>query len=229
MTRVNDLFATSNATPPPGLHAGIGGWVYAPWRGGMFYPAGLVQRRELEYASRHVACIEINGTYYGTQKPATYASWRDQTPDGFVFSAKAPKRIVTARKLASTGGQIEDFIEVAGRHRANQWCVACKVFNGPERLLGVGAAEVLGVHAPGGGDERQLRGALRILAVVGGAGLRDVEKLLRGLGLHVVLGRGESEQRVGGLADVRADAAGLGGDVVAGLAGGVGVARGVGG
>ncbi len=93
---------------------------------------------------------------------------------------------------------------------------------------GVGAAEVPGVHAPGGGDERQLRGALRILAVVGGAGLRDVEKLLRGLGLRVVLGRGESEQRVGGLADVRADAAGLGGDVVAGLAGGVGVARGVG-
>ncbi len=111
MTRVNDLFATSNATPPPGLHAGIGGWVYAPWRGGMFYPAGLVQRRELEYASRQLTSIEINGTYYGTQKPSVYAGWREATPDGFVFSAKAPKRIVSARRLASTGAQIEDFID----------------------------------------------------------------------------------------------------------------------
>jgi len=106
---LNDLFAS----PPPaldGIHVGVGGWVYAPWRGGMFYPDGLVQRRELEYASRHLTSIEINGTYYGTQKPATYAKWRDETPDGFVFSAKAPKRITQARRLAGTGAQIEDFV-----------------------------------------------------------------------------------------------------------------------
>lgn len=103
----------SNATLPPspeGIHVGIGGWVFAPWRGGMFYPEGLVQRRELEYASRHVTAIEINGTYYGEQKPATYAKWRDEVPDGFVFSAKAPKRITQSRKLAGTRSQVEGFI-----------------------------------------------------------------------------------------------------------------------
>src|SRR6478609_10495221 len=66
-----------------GIRIGIGGWTYAPWRDN-FYPKGLVQRRELEYASRHVSAIEINGTWYGAQKPATYAKWRDETPDGFV-------------------------------------------------------------------------------------------------------------------------------------------------
>ena len=68
------------------------------------------QRRELEYASRHLACIEINGTYYGAQKPATYAKWRDETPEGFVFSAKAPMRIMQSKALAKTGPQIEDFV-----------------------------------------------------------------------------------------------------------------------
>jgi uncharacterized protein YecE (DUF72 family) len=106
---MDDLFASTATTS--GFHIGIGGWTYVPWRGGMFYPVGLVQRRELEFASRQLTSIEINGTYYGTQKPAIYAGWRDATPDGFVFSAKAPKRIVTARRLAGTGGQIEDFID----------------------------------------------------------------------------------------------------------------------
>ena len=92
-----------------GIRVGIGGWTFAPWRDN-FYPRGLVQRRELEYASRHVSAIEINGTYYGTQKPATYAKWRDETPDGFVFSAKAPKRIMQSRALAKTGPQVEDFV-----------------------------------------------------------------------------------------------------------------------
>ncbi len=107
---MDDLFAAAPAPTAPGVHVGIGGWIYAPWRGGMFYPAGLVQRRELEYASRQLTAIEINSTYYGTQKPATYAGWRDATPDGFVFSAKAPQRITGARRLAGTGAQIDDFI-----------------------------------------------------------------------------------------------------------------------
>ena len=110
---MDDLFAS----PPPlatdgirdGIRVGIGGWTYAPWRTN-FYPAGLVQRRELEFASRQLTAIEINGTYYGAQKPATYASWREQTPDGFVFSAKAPKRIMQSRSLASTQAQVEDFV-----------------------------------------------------------------------------------------------------------------------
>ena len=105
----DDLFAAKPPKAVDGIRAGIGGWTFAPWRGN-FYPAGLVQRRELEYASRHVSAIEINGTYYGTQKPATYAKWRDETPEGFVFSAKAPKRIMASRVLAKAGAQVEDFI-----------------------------------------------------------------------------------------------------------------------
>ncbi|QRN42172.1 DUF72 domain-containing protein [Xanthomonas oryzae pv. oryzae] len=70
----------------------------------------MVQRRELDYANRHATAIEINGTYYGTQKPATYATWRDEVPPGFVFSAKAPRRITQARKLAGTKAPVEDFI-----------------------------------------------------------------------------------------------------------------------
>lgn len=103
-----DMFNdTMDATD--GIRVGIGGWTFAPWRDN-FYPKGLVQRRELEFASRHVTAIEINGTYYGTQKPATYAKWRDEAPDGFVFSAKAPMRIMQSKSLAKTGPQVEDFV-----------------------------------------------------------------------------------------------------------------------
>ena len=91
------------------IRAGTGGWTYAPWRDN-FYPAGLVQRRELEYASRHVTAIEINGTFYGAQKPATYAAWRAQTPDGFVFSLKAPRYATERRELASAGATVDSFV-----------------------------------------------------------------------------------------------------------------------
>lgn len=103
------LFPDACQAAGGGIAVGIGGWVFAPWRD-HFYPAGLAQRRELEYASRQVTAIEINGTYYGTQQPATYARWRDATPDGFVFSAKAPKRITQSRRLAGTRAQVEDFV-----------------------------------------------------------------------------------------------------------------------
>ncbi|HET7126216.1 MAG TPA: DUF72 domain-containing protein [Lysobacter sp.] len=105
---MTELFADAPG-PIDGIRVGIGGWTFVPWRDN-FYPKGLVQRRELEYASRHVSAIEINGTYYGTQKPATYAKWRDETPDGFVFSAKAPMRIMQSKSLAKTGPQVEDFV-----------------------------------------------------------------------------------------------------------------------
>jgi len=96
-----------------GIRVGVGGWTYAPWRDN-FYPKGLVQRRELEYASRHLSAIEINGTFYGAQKPATYAKWRDETPEGFLFTAKAPMRIVQSRTLARTGPQVDDFLAGIG-------------------------------------------------------------------------------------------------------------------
>lgn len=91
------------------IRVGIGGWTYAPWRDN-FYPAKLVQRRELEYASRHVTAIEVNGTFYSAQKPATYANWRAETPDGFVFSLKAPRYTTDRRVLAHSGKSIAAFV-----------------------------------------------------------------------------------------------------------------------
>lgn len=102
-------WSAQHVDPIDGIRVGIGGWTFVPWRNN-FYPQGLVQRRELEYASQHLSCIEINGTYYGAQKPATYARWRDETPEGFLFSLKAPMRIMQSRALAKTGPQVEDFI-----------------------------------------------------------------------------------------------------------------------
>jgi len=104
----DDLFDA----PPrshPHIRAGTGGWTYAPWRSN-FYPDGLVQRRELEYASRHLTAIEVNGTYYGAQKPASYAKWREETPDGFVFSLKAPRYATERAELAGAGKTIRDFV-----------------------------------------------------------------------------------------------------------------------
>jgi uncharacterized protein YecE (DUF72 family) len=104
-----DFDALPAPGPVDGIRVGVGGWTFVPWRDN-FYPKGLVQRRELGFASRMLSAIEINGTYYGAQKPATYAKWRDETPPHFVFSAKAPMRIVQARTLARTGPQVDDFI-----------------------------------------------------------------------------------------------------------------------
>ncbi len=87
----------------------MGGWTYAPWRGS-FYPAGLAQKLELEYASRRLNSIEINGTYYGAQKPATFAKWHDETPPGFVFCVKAPRFVMSRKVLADAGRTIEKFL-----------------------------------------------------------------------------------------------------------------------
>jgi uncharacterized protein YecE (DUF72 family) len=85
------------------IRVGIGGWTYEPWRG-VFYPEKLPQKRELEYASRQLTSIEINGTYYSTFKPDSWARWRAETPDGFVFAAKA-SRFCTNRKVLSEAGE----------------------------------------------------------------------------------------------------------------------------
>jgi len=90
------------------IRIGIGGWTYEPWRG-TFYPEGLSQKRELEYASRQLTSIEINGTYYGSQKPASFAKWHDETPDDFVFSVKAPRFAVNRKVLADAGASIARF------------------------------------------------------------------------------------------------------------------------
>ena len=85
------------------VRVGVGGWTYEPWRNN-FYPAGLPHSKELEYASRRLTAIEVNGTYYSTFKPPTFARWRDETPDGFLFSLKA-NRFATNRKLLATAGE----------------------------------------------------------------------------------------------------------------------------
>ncbi|PXV61553.1 Uncharacterized conserved protein YecE, DUF72 family [Dyella jiangningensis] len=106
----SDLFSPAPSQGPASrIRVGIGGWNFAPWRNN-FYPAGLVQRRELEYASRHLRAIEINGTYYGAQKPATYAKWASETPDDFVFSLKAPRYITEGKRLADAGRGIDGFV-----------------------------------------------------------------------------------------------------------------------
>src|SRR5215475_11271130 len=73
-----------------GIYIGVGGWVFEEWRDN-FYPKGLSQKKELEYASRHLTAIEINGTYYGSQRPDSFARWHDETPDDFIFALKGPR------------------------------------------------------------------------------------------------------------------------------------------
>ena len=81
------------------IYVGVGGWVYPDWRDN-FYPKGLPQKRELEYASTHLTGIEINGTYYGSQKPESFRKWRAETPDGFMFTLKGPRFATNRRVLA---------------------------------------------------------------------------------------------------------------------------------
>ncbi len=92
------------------IRVGIGGWTFEPWRGS-FYPPGLPHARELDYASRKLTAIEINGTFYRTQKPDTFRKWADETPDGFMFSVKAPRYAVNKRSLAEAGPSIQRFVE----------------------------------------------------------------------------------------------------------------------
>ena len=86
------------------IRTGIGGWVYPEWRKGTFYPKGLVQKRELEWASRRLGAIEINGTYHSLQKPKFFRQWREATPDGFVFAVKG-SRFITNRKVLAGAGE----------------------------------------------------------------------------------------------------------------------------
>ena len=91
------------------IRVGIGGWTFEPWRG-VFYPDDLVQKRELEYASRKLTSIEINGTYYSSFKPASWAKWKSETPDGFVFSMKASRFCTNRRVLAEAGESIQRYV-----------------------------------------------------------------------------------------------------------------------
>jgi len=99
----------TSAPSPLGIRAGIGGWTYEPWRKN-FYPPGLPHSQELGYAGRQLSAIEVNGTYYSTFKPPTFAKWRDETPADFVFSLKASRFTTNRRVLAEAGESIERFV-----------------------------------------------------------------------------------------------------------------------
>lgn len=91
------------------IRVGIGGWTYEPWRG-TFFPEGLAHKRELEFASHAMTAIEVNGTYYSRQKPATFATWAKTAPDGFVFALKASRYCTNRKFLAEAGESIDKFL-----------------------------------------------------------------------------------------------------------------------
>jgi uncharacterized protein YecE (DUF72 family) len=90
------------------VRVGISGWTYAPWRGD-FYPKGLLQRDELRYAAERLDSIEINGSFYSLQRPSSYASWRDQTPETFVFAVKGGRFITHMKRLLDAEQTLANF------------------------------------------------------------------------------------------------------------------------
>src|SRR3546814_19084819 len=90
------------------IYVGIGGWTFEPWRG-VFYPEGLTQKRELEFASRALTSIEIHGPYYSTFKPASWQKWHDETPAGFVFSVNDSRYCTNRPDLAPAGAPLSPF------------------------------------------------------------------------------------------------------------------------
>src|ERR1700750_1065084 len=91
------------------IRVGIGGWVFPAWRG-VFYPEGLPQAKELAYAGAHLTAIEINSTYYGSQKPESFRKWAASVPDGFVFSVKASRFATNRKVLSEAGDSIKRFV-----------------------------------------------------------------------------------------------------------------------
>jgi len=92
------------------IHIGIGGWTFEPWRG-TFYPKGLPHAKELSYAAERLTSIEVNGTFYRTQTPATFRKWASEVPDGFVFSLKGSRFVTNRRVLKEAGDSIKRFLD----------------------------------------------------------------------------------------------------------------------
>jgi uncharacterized protein YecE (DUF72 family) len=92
------------------IRIGIGGWTFEPWRG-EFYPRGLPHAKELAYASERLTSIEVNGTFYRTQTPATFRKWASEVPKGFVFALKGPRYATNRRVLGEAGDSIKRFLD----------------------------------------------------------------------------------------------------------------------
>jgi uncharacterized protein YecE (DUF72 family) len=91
------------------VRIGISGWTYAPWRG-VFYPKGLPQKGELAFAANRFSSLEINGTFYGMQRPDAFAAWADQVPDDFVFAVKGPRFITHMKRLRDPVAPLANFV-----------------------------------------------------------------------------------------------------------------------
>ncbi|WP_149539746.1 DUF72 domain-containing protein [Siccirubricoccus phaeus] len=91
------------------IRVGIAGWTFPPWRGA-FYPPKLKQKEELSYASRQFPVLEVNGTFYALQQPKTFAAWEAETPEGFVFTLKAPRYITHMRRLKECEAPLANFL-----------------------------------------------------------------------------------------------------------------------
>ncbi len=147
-----------------GIYIGVGGWTFAPWRG-VFYPDKLTQAKELEYAASRLTSIEINGTYYGSQKPESFRKWAREVPENFVFSVKGPRFATNRRVLAEAGDSIKRFydsgvLELGGHLGPVLWQFApTKKFDEPDfgkflellprKLQGRALRHVVEVRNPG--------------------------------------------------------------------------------
>ncbi|MDQ0893165.1 uncharacterized protein YecE (DUF72 family) [Agromyces ramosus] len=100
--------AGSGMTGHAEVRIGISGWLYPPWRG-VFYPKGVRQADELEYASQQVTSIEVNGSFYSLQRPANWARWRDTVPDDFIFAAKGPRFVTHIKRLRDIDAPLANF------------------------------------------------------------------------------------------------------------------------
>jgi uncharacterized protein YecE (DUF72 family) len=107
LTGVNDRQMTAKPGP---IYIGVGGWTFAPWRG-VFYPDGLPHAKELPYAAERLTSIEVNGTFYRTQTPATFRKWTSEVPKTFKFSLKGPRFATNRRVLKEAGDSIKRFLD----------------------------------------------------------------------------------------------------------------------
>ena len=164
------------------IRVGIGGWTFEPWRG-TFYPDDLRQADELAYAASRLSSIEVNGTFYRTQTPASFRKWADETPDDFVFALKGPRYATNRGRLAEAGPAIERFLasgltELGTKLGPVSWQLAPTKKFDPEDIAAFLAL------LPGEVDGRRLRHALEVRH----ASFRDPAfvELARGAGVAIV-------------------------------------------
>ena len=151
------------------IRVGIGGWTYEPWRG-VFYPPGLPQKRELEYASQHLSVIEINATFYGRQSPKSWENWAKVAPEDFQFAIKGSRFCVMKSKLAESGEGIGNFFaqgfaalgpklgpilwQFAGRRKFDADDIAAFIDHLPDEVEGIKVRNVIEPRHESFRDER---------------------------------------------------------------------------